>query len=132
MKKTHFFLTATVIALILTASVLSPVNPAGKKSTTPVVTDSIPGDLQIIFKKSCMDCHATGGSNMAKSMVNFSEWGNYEPGKQAKKAAAICKELSKGAMPPKSYRKSNPDLIPTDAQIDTICKWSAGLTQIKQ
>jgi hypothetical protein len=131
MKRTHFFLTTAVIALILTASVLSPVNPAGKKSTAPIVTDSIPGDLQLIFKNSCMDCHAAGGSHMAMSMLNFSEWENYEPGKQAKKAEAICKELSKGAMPPKSYRKSNPDLIPTEVQIDTICKWSATLTQKK-
>jgi hypothetical protein len=131
MKKTHFFLTAAVIALILTASVLSPVNPTGKRSAATVVSDSIPGDLQIIFKKSCMDCHAKDGSHMAMSMLNFSEWENYEPEKQSKKAAAICQELSKEAMPPKSFRKSNPDAIPSEAEMEAICKWSETLAQKK-
>jgi hypothetical protein len=39
--------------------------------------------------------------------------------------------LSKEKMPPKSFRKSNPDLIPTQAQIDAICKWSEKLNQNK-
>jgi cytochrome c5 len=131
MKRTHFFLTATVMALILTASVLSPVNPTGYKSTTPMITDSIPGDLQLIFSKSCMACHASGGNHMAMSKLNFSEWANYEPAKQAKKAEAICNVLAKGAMPPKSFRQSHPDVIPTEAQKDTICKWSETLAQKK-
>jgi hypothetical protein len=68
---------------------------------------------------------------MAMSMLNFSEWENYESGKQAKKAAAICSMLSKEAMPPKAFKKANPDAIPTEAQKDTICKWSETLTQHK-
>jgi cytochrome c5 len=131
MKKIHVFLAATVMASILTASVLSPVNPTGKKSTTSMTADSIPADLQLIFKKSCMDCHATGGSHMAMSMLNFSDWNNYEAGKQAKKAGAICYMISKGSMPPKSYRAANPDAIPTEAQKDKICKWSETLKQKK-
>jgi cytochrome c5 len=124
-------MTTAVMALILTASVLSPINPTGKKCTTPMITDSIPGDLKLIFEKSCMACHAAGGNHMAMSKLNFSEWENYEPGKQAKKAEAICNVLSKGTMPPKSFRKSNPDLIPADAQKDSICNWSGTLTEKK-
>jgi hypothetical protein len=131
MKRTHFFMTTAVMALILTASVLSPVNPTGKKCATPMITDSIPGDIQLIFSKSCMACHAAGGNHMAMSKLNFSEWVNYDPGKQAKKADAICNVLAKEAMPPKSFRKSNPDVIPTEAQKDTICNWSRTLTQKK-
>jgi hypothetical protein len=78
-----------------------------------------------------MACHAEGGSHMAMSMLNFSEWGKYDVDKQAKKAGAICYMLSKEKMPPKSFRKSNPDLIPTQAQIDAICKWSEKLNQNK-
>jgi cytochrome c5 len=131
MKRTHFFLTAAVIAIFLTASVLSPVNLSCKKSKIPMVTDSIPGDVQLIFGKSCMACHANGGNHMAMSMLNFSDWKNYEPGKQAKKAAAICDKISKGAMPPKSFRESHPDAVPTEAQKDTICMWSETLAQKK-
>jgi cytochrome c5 len=131
MKRNYLFIAVAGMVLILTASVLSPAKPTGNESVKPVTTSSIPDDLQLIFKTSCMACHATGGSNMAMSMLNFSEWENYEPGKQAKKAGAICYMLTKGKMPPNSFRKSNPDLIPTEAQKDTICKWSETLNQNK-
>lgn len=131
MKKIYFLLAATTTVIILTASVLSRVNPSGIKNTKSITTDSIPDNLQLIFKKSCMDCHATGGSNMAKSVLNFSEWGDYKPSQQVKKAAAICNIMSEGDMPPKSYRKAHPDAVPTQAQKDSICKWSATLTQNK-
>jgi cytochrome c5 len=131
MKKIYFLPAIAFMALFLTASGLSPVNPSCNKITASVTTDSIPGELQLIFKKSCMDCHATGGSQMAMSVLNFSEWGNYAPGKQVKKASAICNMISNGAMPPKSFRKAHPDAIPTEAQKDSICKWSATLTQNK-
>jgi hypothetical protein len=131
MKKTYFLLAITIMVLFLTASVLSPVNPSTNRISASTTTDSIPGELQLIFKKSCMDCHATGGSQMAMTVLNFSEWGNYIPGKQVKKASAICDMISNGAMPPKSFRKAHPDAVPTEAQKDSICKWSSTLTQNK-
>jgi hypothetical protein len=78
-----------------------------------------------------MSCHATGGRNLAMTKLNFSDWDNYEPGKQVKKAAAICKRITKGTMPPKSFRVSNPDAIPTASQKEMICTWSGTLTQKK-
>jgi hypothetical protein len=130
-KRTHFFLAATVMVSILTASVLSPVNHTVTKSTTPMKTDSIPGDLQLIFNKSCMDCHASGGRHIAMSLLNFSNWDKYKLGKQAKKAGAICYMISKGSMPPKSFREANPEAVPTAAEKDAICKWSKTLKQKK-
>jgi hypothetical protein len=127
MKKMYLFLTVITLLLVFASSTLSPVNPTDKKSITAVTTSSIPEELNTIFKNSCMGCHATGGKAMAASKLNFSDWENYAPEKQAKKAAAICKELSKDAMPPKSFRESNPDAIPTAAQKDMICKWSETL-----
>jgi cytochrome c5 len=131
MKKNYFLAAITLIALFLTASGLSPINPSCNKNTASTKTDSIPVELQLIFKESCMDCHATGGSQMAMAVLNFSEWGNYVPGKQVKKASAICKEISNGAMPPKSFRKAHPEAIPTEAQKDSICKWSTALSKNK-
>jgi len=131
MKKTYLFLTASVMVAVFTASVLSPAKVTGKKGPTQIAATSIPDDLQIIFKKSCMDCHATGGSHMAMSLLNFSNWDKYKPGKQTKKAGAICYMISKGSMPPKSYKAANPDAIPTEAQKDAICKWSGTLKQKK-
>jgi cytochrome c5 len=77
-----------------------------------------------VFKNSCMGCHATGGKGMAMAKLNFSEWDSYSAEKQAKKAEAICNVITKGSMPPKSFRQSHPEAIPTDAQKELICKWS--------
>jgi hypothetical protein len=46
---------------------------------------------------------------------------------KAKKASGICSELTEGKMPPKSVRKSNPELIPSKQQIELICKWAESL-----
>jgi cytochrome c5 len=130
MKKVYLFLAMIGLVLFFTASVLSPVKPTGKKSTTVVApTSSIPDDLKVIFKNSCMACHSNDGSHMAMTMLNFSDWDNSTPAKQAKKAAAICKMITKGAMPPKSFREANPDAVPTESQKAEICKWSETLTQ---
>lgn len=131
MKKIYFLLATTMMILILTASILPRVEPSDKKITKSVTTDSIPGDLLQIFKKSCMDCHANGGSHIAMSVLNFSEWGDLKSGQQVKKAEAICTMISKGSMPPKSFRNAHPDAVPTEVQKDSVCKWSTSLTQNK-
>jgi mono/diheme cytochrome c family protein len=131
MKKNYFLLAITIMALFLTASGLSPKNQSDNEITESSATDSIPVGLQQIFNKSCMDCHAKGGSQIAMSALNFSKWGDYAPVKQVKKASAICNEVSDGSMPPKSFRKAHPEAIPTEAQKDSICKWSASLTPNK-
>jgi cytochrome c5 len=131
MKKTFLFFAMAAMFSILTASVLSPKKHAVKKSTTPVTITSIPDDLQVIFKKSCMDCHATGGKGMAMANLNFSDWDNYTPDNQAKKAVAICNIITKGAMPPKLYGENNPEAILTASQKDMICKWSEMLAPKK-
>jgi hypothetical protein len=39
----------------------------------------------------------------------------------------MCKELSKGKMPPKSFREDHPEAIPTSDEIKTICDWAQSL-----
>jgi len=131
MKKFFLFLVVAGMFLTFVASDLSLTDLPGKKDTTPATVTSIPDDLNIVFKNSCMGCHATGGKTMAMAKLNFSEWDNYASDKQAKKAAAICKMISKGKMPPKSFRASHPEAIPMASQNDLICKWSKTLTQKK-
>ena len=131
MKRFYLFLSVTGLFIFFTSSVLSPAKLTDIRSATLVAAAPIPDDLQVIFKNSCMGCHATGGKGMAMSKVNFSEWENYDAGKQAKKAAAICNVLTKGSMPPKSFRESHPEAVPTAAQKDMICKWSETLAPKK-
>jgi len=131
MKKLFLILTVTGMIYIFTASILISSNTVVKKNATPETTSSIPDDLQLIFKKSCMDCHATGGSHRAMSMLNFTGWDKYKPGKQARKAGAICNIISKGSMPPRSFREANPEAVPTAAQNDAICEGSKAMKKKK-
>jgi cytochrome c5 len=131
MKKNYLFLVVPVMLILFTCAVSLPKNQANEKGVTTMASNPIPDDLKVIFKNSCMDCHATGGKGMAMSKVNFSDWDNYPADKQAKKAEAICKIITKGSMPPKSYGANNPDAIPTAAQKEMICKWSETLAQVK-
>jgi hypothetical protein len=131
MKKTILFLGIAVMLSILSSSDLSQAKPTGNNSTKPATTVSIPDDLNVIFKNSCMACHSTGGKVMAMSKLNFSDWNNYTPDKQANKADAICKIITKGAMPPKSFLEKTPEAILTASQKDMICKWSKTLSSEK-
>jgi hypothetical protein len=63
----------------------------------------------------------------ALSFLNLSAWDKYTPEKQASKAKAMCKKVTKNKMPPKSYRKNNPDAVLAEEDIKTICNWSASL-----
>ena len=126
MKKTFLFLTATVL-LMLTVLVAMPEianSQTDTKSGTP-----IPEDVNTILKNSCMGCHADGGKGMAMSHLNFSKWNEYKPEKQASKAKDICKVLTKGSMPPKGFKTSHLELVPTEAQVKIICDWSATLNK---
>lgn len=116
MKKIYLFLAVTVVLLLVLASFI-----------LPVPNKPVPDDLSLVFKNSCMACHASGGSMMAMGKVNFSNWDTYDTAKQAKKAAAICNIVTKGSMPPKSFIKSNLGAALTDEQKAKICKWSAEL-----
>jgi mono/diheme cytochrome c family protein len=92
---------------------------------------SIPSDVQKILQNSCFDCHTKGGKKMAMSHVNFSVWDNYSEEKKEKKSADIVRMLIKGAMPPKLYRQSHPDKIPTSDQVTLISQWAETLKKNK-
>ena len=47
--------------------------------------------------------------------------------KQVNKAEDMCKQVSKGKMPPKSFRSNNPDKVPTQAEVQVICNWASSL-----
>jgi hypothetical protein len=66
---------------------------------------------------------------MALMHVDFDKWATYKPEKQADKAKAMCKMVTKAAMPPKSFRNNNPDKVPTEASVRIICNWAASLVK---
>jgi hypothetical protein len=90
-------------------------------SKTPT---TLPDEVNKIVSVSCVPCHTSQGGLMSRSKFNFMEWTNYSPEKQKGKAAKIYYEVNKGAMPPKSAREKNPELIPTKEQIEILKNWS--------
>lgn len=127
MKKFYLFLAAIGLVAITVSFVPAISKSVKPNASTHVTTNAIPSDIKAIFDKSCAGCHSEGGNFMAKAKVNFSNWDSYDAQKQAKKGADICKMLTKGKMPPKSVRKSKPELIPTQEQITSICNWTQTL-----
>lgn len=129
MKKSFIILGISVSAVIILVFLLTPRQASGVRyqQTGTTTMQTIPDSIYKIFQKSCMDCHADDGSSMAKSKLNFSKWESYDADKKVKKAKDICEEMKKGSMPPKGFRKNNPDLIPTGAEVDAVCKWVASI-----
>jgi len=84
----------------------------------------IPDEINKFIRASCMKCHDNNGKILARTKLNFSNWAEYSSMEGSKKASAICSELVGESMPPKSSRKSNPELIATKEQIELICKWA--------
>lgn len=119
MKK--FALIAAAIAAVIsfTAFMNNPVSWQSSQKNKP-----IPDDVLKITKKSCINCHAEPGKKLALAHVNLSKWDTYTLAKQAAKSSAMCDMISKGKMPPKQFRKKNPDFVITKDEIKTICDWS--------
>jgi hypothetical protein len=84
----------------------------------------LPDNINKIVSASCMPCHSSSGGTQAKSKLNFSEWTGYPAEEQKNKAQKIYKEVKKKAMPPKSAREDNPEIIPTREQINVLKSWA--------
>jgi hypothetical protein len=87
----------------------------------------IPESVMKIAQKSCVNCHAAPARGMSISMLNLSNWDKMTPEQQAKKAGAMCYMVTKGKMPPKKFKKSNPEGVPSKEEIATICDWSKSI-----
>jgi hypothetical protein len=96
-------------------------------SGSDTVSAAMPDSVRLMVEKSCMNCHSNDGSALARGKLNFSKWDTYSLEKQFNKASKCCNELVKGDMPPKKWRAKNPDRIPSQAQIEALCRWSKTL-----
>jgi len=125
MKKTASFLAFGLVIIFILAFIFQPGNVTGSQpgSAGP---SSIPDSVMKIIQKSCISCHSKDGNSMAKMHVNFDNWDNYGK-KQSSKAQDMCDMITKGKMPPKSFREKNPNSVPTDKEIKTICAWAGSL-----
>jgi hypothetical protein len=85
-----------------------------------------------IAERSCVKCHTEGGNGMALMHLNLSNWDKFSMEKQADQAKDMCKMVSKGKMPLKSFREKNPGAAPTQAEVKIICDWATSIQIIKK
>jgi hypothetical protein len=130
MKKT-VKLQALVAGILFTAALL--INPFASHSASPGSGGkAIPESVMKIAGKSCVKCHTEGGNGMALMHLNLSTWDKFSPDKQASKAKDMCKMVTKDKMPPKSFRESHKDGIPSQDEIKTICDWAESIQVTKK
>ena len=116
-----------VLSVIGVKTVSAQADPQSK-----VVGNTIPADVQKIIEKSCVNCHTEPGKTLTLSHINLTKWDQYTPKKQAHKAKAMYKAVSKEKMPPKKYRAEFPSSIPTSKEIRTLHKWAESLNPDKK
>ena len=126
MKK-YFNLTAAIFIAFFFLVMIPDHISAQANEPAKTAPASLPADVSKVILNSCAKCHIEPGNNIALSKVNFSKWDSYDAAKQAKKALDIEKEVNKGKMPPKGFKKDHPDLIPTDADKTAISTWAKSL-----
>ena len=128
MKKTSFIPVIATSILFTIVLVINGGFSSGPDKQIPVtIGTALPDSVLKFLQNSCMDCHADDGNFFAKGKVNFSSWDKYSAEKQADKAKEICKELTKKSMPPAKWCKNNPDNVPTQANIEMVCRWTNSL-----
>jgi cytochrome c5 len=115
----------------ITSLIINPVSAKALKNTDNG-SNPIPEGVMKIAQKSCVKCHAEPAKGMPISMLNLTNWGNLSEEKQAAKAKAMCKMVTKGKMPPKKYLGNNPESAPTKEEITTICDWAQSLQVVKK
>jgi hypothetical protein len=131
MKKSMRITLAFAATFLIVALIINPLSARSSiNSDNP--GKPIPESIMKIAEKSCVKCHADPARGMAKSMLNLSTWEKLSPEKQASKAKAICNKVTNDKMPPKKFRKGNPDGIPSKDEIATICDWSQSLQTVKK
>jgi len=116
------YLLCQMALIVMLASIRITSGQTGQKQTSP-----IPENINKIFQTSCYGCHGSNGRILPMTKLNFSKWAEYGAEKEAELASKICSTFNDGSMPPKSVRKSNPELIPTKEQTALICKWAESL-----
>jgi hypothetical protein len=127
MKKMLAF-TAVIVVLTMAASIiLVPSRAVSSKFSKSPAGQVIPDSIGALLEKSCFPCHSAPGSGMAMMKLNFDKWDSYSPEKQADKAKSMCKKVTAGKMPTSSFRKNNPDKVPTEKETTMLCNWANSL-----
>jgi hypothetical protein len=141
------------VILFIAAQAIQPSknqrNSSRSKDITRTVT--VPGDVLLVLKKSCYDCHSNHTSYLwfdhispvswwvanhikeGKIELNFTEFGNYSAKKQLHKLKEIKETVEKGEMPLRSYLIMHRNATLTNTQKSILIDWTKKVTdEIRQ
>lgn len=147
MKRSFRFLRWLVILLATGFVIIQFIRPA---RTNPQIDPgkSIEANLQVtpqvgaIFDRSCNDCHSNktrwpwysnvapvswlviSDVNDARSVMNFSQWGNYDKDKQSRRLRDMCEQVQDGKMPLSIYTPLHPGSKLSADDVKTLCDWA--------
>jgi hypothetical protein len=121
-------------------------NPPINEAETLEAKTQVPENIQLIFKRSCNDCHSNKSiypwySNVApvswsvadhikdgRKQLNFSIWETYDLKKKSRKLNQICDEVESGSMPMYQYLWAHWDANLTQDDKNAICDWTKSVS----
>ncbi len=139
------YLALTTLGLLILIQLIRPstANPPVSPNQEMSAHLSLNPGVELIFQRSCNDCHSNrtvwpwysrvapaswlvaSDVNDGRRRMNFSEWGAYPPQKTNKLLGEICKEVQEGDMPPFQYRPMHPGSRLTQEDQQQVCQWVA-------
>ena len=113
------------------------------RTNPPVRSDvGAPDEVKVILRRACYDCHShetrwpwysrvapvswwiSGHVKDARGDLNFSEWPGFDFELQGMAFRDIERQVSKGEMPPRSYKILHPEARLTPAERELIIDWA--------
>jgi hypothetical protein len=103
---------------------------------------NIPGDVKLILKTSCYDCHSNETTypwysyvaptsfmvsshvKEGRKHINFSEWEGYKKSTKAEKLGDIDDEMEEGEMPLKTFTFIHRDAALSSGERKIISSWA--------
>lgn len=135
-----------LIGLLVILIIIQFLHPARNKSGQDMPNDiskmvAMPGDVQVMLKKACYDCHSNNTNypwytaiqpfhwfmnyhiQSGKEELNFNEFGTYTPRRQQSKLRSIENSLKDGTMPLSAYTLIHRNAILSEAEKRLMINW---------
>jgi Haem-binding domain len=143
------WLMLVVVVLFMAAQFVRPAktNPSSEQSLSIENQTQVSPAVASIFDRSCNDCHSNKTrwpwySNVApvswfvishvnegRGDMNLSEWGKLDVNRQRHRLQDMCEMVESGEMPLSSYTPFHPGSKLSQADVKTICDWTASERQ---
>lgn len=135
-----------LFGLLVILIIIQFLHPARNKSGQDMPNDiskmvAMPGDVQVMLKKACYDCHSNNTNypwytaiqpfhwfmnyhiQSGKEELNFNEFGTYTPRRQQSKLRSIENSLKDGTMPLSAYTLIHRNAILSEAEKRLMINW---------